>query len=216
MRRDEALIEEIASAANSYFDDARGSHGWDHVERVVKLCEHIGPLEGCDMTILRLAALLHDIGRSESDKASGSVCHAELGAEMARKELENATAEPAIVEAVVHCVATHRFRGGAEPATIEAKVLFDADKLDSVGAVGIGRAFLFAGEVGARLHDPHADHDSTESYGSEDTAHREYTVKLRHIKNRLLTKTGKAMAEARHRYMEEFFARLDAETRGEM
>lgn len=216
MRRDEALIQEIASAANSYFDDARGSHGWDHVERVVRLCERIGPLEGCDMTVLRLAALLHDIGRHESDKASGSVCHARLGAELARKELEKAAAEPELAEAVVHCVATHRFRGGAEPASIEAKVLFDADKLDSVGAVGIGRAFLFAGEVGARLHDPHADHDNTESYGPEDTAHREYTVKLRHIKERMLTRTGKAMAEARSRYMEEFFARLDEETRGDV
>lgn len=210
------MIEEIATAANSHFDDARGSHGWDHVERVVKLCEHIGPLEGCDMTVLRLAALLHDIGRHESDKTNGSVCHAALGAEMARKELGNATAEPAVVEAVVHCVATHRFRGGAEPASIEAKVLFDADKLDSVGAVGIGRAFLFAGEVGARLHDPHADHEITEAYGAEDTAHREYTVKLRHIKDRMLTQTGRAMAEARHRFMEEFFARLDAETRGDV
>ena len=210
------MIEEIATAANSHFDAARGSHGWDHVERVVKLCEHIGPLEGCDMTVLRLAALLHDIGRHESDKANGSVCHAQLGAEMARKELEKATAEPDVVEAVAHCVATHRFRGGAEPASIEAKVLFDADKLDSVGAVGIGRAFLFAGEVGARLHDPHADHGSAESYSAEDTAHREYTVKLRHIKNRMLTQTGRAMAEARHRFMEEFFARLDAETRGDV
>jgi uncharacterized protein len=135
---------------------------------------------------------------------------------MARKELEKATAEPDVVEAVAHCVATHRFRGGAEPASIEAKVLFDADKLDSVGAVGIGRAFLFAGEVGARLHDPHADHGSAESYSAEDTAHREYTVKLRHIKNRMLTQTGRAMAEARHRFMEEFFARLDAETRGDV
>jgi uncharacterized protein len=216
MRRDEALLQEIATAANNYFDEARGSHGWDHVERVVKLCEHIGPLEKCDMTVLRLAALLHDIGRSESDKASGSVCHAELGADMARAELEKEDAEPALVEAVVHCIATHRFRGGAEPASIEAKVLFDADKLDGIGAVGIGRAFLFAGEVGAQLHDPRADHDETEPYGRQDTAHREYMVKLRHVKDRLLTKTGKAMATARHRFMEEFFARLDAETRGDV
>lgn len=212
---DKNLLATFSAIARSHFDDANGSHGWDHVERVYKLCEHIGPLEGCDMTVLLLSALLHDIGRSESDKTSGSVCHAGLGAQMARKELENAGVPPEIVEAVVHCVATHRFRGGAEPATIEARVLFDADKLDGVGAVGIGRAFLFAGEVGARLHDPHADHETTEAYGREDTAHREYMVKLRHIKDRLLTKTGKAMAKARHRFMEEFFERLDAETRGE-
>lgn len=213
---DKNFLETFSSIARRHFDDARGSHGWDHVERVFKLCEHIGPLEGCDMTVLSLAALLHDIGRHESDKASGSVCHAELGAEMARTELENAGVSPEIVSAVVHCVATHRFRGGAEPSTIEARVLFDADKLDGIGAVGIGRAFLFAGEVGARLHDPHADHDATEPYGREDTAHREYMVKLRHIKDRLLTNTGKAMASARHRFMEEFFERLDAETRGEV
>ncbi len=214
--RDKNLLAAFSAIARRHFEEARGSHGWDHVGRVYKLCEHIGPLEGCDMTVLLLAALLHDIGRHESDKADGSVCHAELGAEMARKELENAGVSPEIVSAVAHCVSTHRFRGGAEPETIEARVLFDADKLDGIGAVGIGRAFLFAGEVGARLHDPHADHDATEPYGREDTAHREYMVKLRHIKDRLLTKTGKAMAEERHRFMEEFFERLDAETRGEV
>ncbi|MBI4665877.1 MAG: HD domain-containing protein [Nitrospinae bacterium] len=207
------LVEPLAK---SHFESVRGSHGWDHVQRVLKLCEHIGPLEGCDMTVLRLAALLHDIGRNESDAGGGETCHAQLGAEMARGILKEAGADEALIGAVAHCVETHRFRRGAVPVSMEAKVLFDADKLDGIGAVGIGRAFLFAGEIGAMLHDPDVDIEKTESYTEDDTAYREYLVKLRHVKDRMQTKTGKAMAEERHSFMELFFGRLNAETRGEL
>ncbi len=100
------------------------------------------------------------------------------------------------------------------PKSLEAKILFDADKLDSIGAVGIGRAFLFAGEVGAKLHNGHQDLSKTVSYSREDTAYREFQVKLRKIKDRLLTPSGRKLAEGRHRFMVRFFERLDAEVKG--
>ena len=81
------------------------------------------------------------------------------------------------------------------PETTEAKILFDADKLDSIGAVGIGRAFLFAGEVGARLHNKDRDLSPTKPYTKEDTAYREYMVKLRHSREKMLTKEGRRIAE---------------------
>jgi uncharacterized protein len=94
--------------------------------------------------------------------------------------------------------------------------LFDADKLDSIGAVGIGRAFLFAGEVGARLHNKDSDISKTKPYTREDTAFREYMVKLRWVRDRMFTKEGKRIAAERHKYMVDFFHRLDKETDGEL
>ncbi len=205
----------MTACAKRYFKSARGSHGWDHTLRVLNMCMHIGPVEGCDMGVLSLAALLHDIGREESDKNKGKTCHAKEGAVMARKILADEGAPPETVDPVIHCIETHRFRGDLKPVSIEAKVLYDADKLDSLGAVGVGRAFQFAGEIGATtLHDPDVDPAATKSYGPHDTAYREYLVKLMHIKEKLVTATGKKIAEGRHDFMERFFERLNDEANG--
>jgi uncharacterized protein len=97
---------------------------------------------------------------------------------------------------------------------LEARTLFDADKLDSIGAIGIGRAFLFAGEVGAKLHNPGADLHNTQPYTQEDTGYREFKLKLSKIKGRMLTAEGKRLAEERHAFMERFFERLQQEYEG--
>jgi len=193
-----------------------GAHGWDHAERVWRLCEHIGTREGADLHVLELAAFLHDIGRAQEKASGGRICHARAGAERARKILEEEGVPPETVERVIHCIASHRFRGeNSRPRSLEARVLFDADKLDALGAVGVGRAFLFAGEVGARLHNPEVDLDKTRSYSREDTALREFSVKLCKIRDRMLTETGRRMAEDRHAYMVSFFERLDREVAGD-
>ena len=98
--------------------------------------------------------------------------------------------------------------------TREAKLLFDADKLDSLGAVGVGRAFLFAGEVGARLHTGAAAALRARAYGRGDTAHREWLVKLRHLPGRMLTPAGRRLAAERAAYTAAFFERLAAEAAG--
>ncbi len=207
-------LARIESIARSYFVDSRGSHGWDHVVRVYRLCQKIGPLEKCDMTILLSGALLHDIGRKECDEENGARCHAKVGGVITRSILEREGFDSDSIEAITHCVASHRFRDGVSPETREAMVLYDADKLDSIGAVGIGRAFQFAGEIGARLHDPDVDPEETEAYGYDDTAYREYLVKLKHLHERILTRSGRQIALERHRFMERFFRRLNDETTG--
>ncbi len=213
-RKDAALIAEIRVEARRLFDDSRGSHDWDHTERVYRLCLRIGRREGADLTVLQLAALLHDIGRGEEDRSNGKVSHDLAGAGLARGILEAHGLDRKTVSRVVHCIRSHRFRKGVAPRTLEAKVLFDADKLDSIGAVGIGRAFLFAGEIGARLHDPDIDVRKTRPYTSEDTAYREYLVKLCKVKDRMFTGEGKRLARERHGFMTEFFKRLNRETKG--
>jgi uncharacterized protein len=93
-------------------------------------------------------------------------------------------------------------------------VLFDADKLDAIGAVGVARAFLFAGEVGARLHSDKANIEDAEPYSVDDTGYREFKVKLSKIRDRILTAEGRKLAEDRHVIMVEFFKRFLEEYEG--
>ena len=210
------LIERISDIARSHFESARSSHRWDHTQRVCRMALHLGEQEGADRDIVALAALLHDIGRTEEDRSQGRIRHAERGADMARKILAGEGLEDNKIGKIVHCIATHRFRDNKQPETPEAKVLFDADKLDSIGAVGIARAFLFAGEVGAMLHDKNVDPENSDPYSEEDTAYREYLVKLRYIKDQMLTRSGLELAKERHRFMTDFFERLNREVDGEI
>jgi uncharacterized protein len=208
------VLEAVRKEAKSYFRNARGSHDWDHIQRVYNLCLRIGRKEKADLEILKLAALLHDIGRDAEDRTNGRVCHAEKSAERARRILRKQGIDKERRTEVIRCIETHRFRGRHVPDSLEGKILFDADKLDSIGAVGIGRAFLFAGEVGARLHDPNIRVESTHPYTKEDTAYREFLVKLSKIKDRIFTREGRRIARERHRFMTEYFDRLNEETAG--
>jgi uncharacterized protein len=208
------LVSKVKEEARAFFRSARGSHDWDHTERVYRLCLRIGRKEKADLGVLKLAALLHDIGREEEDRSSGRICHGRSGAALAGKLLERHGLDRAAVRSVVHCIRSHRFRKRAVPRTLEARILFDADKLDSIGAVGIGRAFLFAGEIGARLHDKNINVRRTKAYTREDTAYREFLVKLGRVKDRMTTREGKRIAAERHRFMAAFFERLNKETDG--
>ena len=208
------VLKAVRQKAESFFRNARGSHDWDHTERVYRLCLRIGRKERADLGILKLAALLHDIGREEEDRSNGKTCHAEKGAVLAARILRKHGLEKDRVNRVVRCIETHRYRGRLVPDSLEGKILFDADKLDSIGAVGVGRAFQFAGEVGARLHDPRIEVRKTKPYTKEDTAYREYLVKLRRIKDRMFTAEGRRIARERHEFMAEFFDRLNKETAG--
>jgi uncharacterized protein len=207
-------LEDIIQYAKNAFASARGSHDWDHTERVYRLCMRIGQAEGADLEVLAVAAFLHDVGRPYEDESKGAICHATKGAEIAKALLMASPLPEEKKENIVHCIESHRFRGNHAPETLEAKTLFDADKLDSIGAIGIGRAFLFAGEVGAKLHNPEADLRNTRPYTEEDTAYREFKLKLSKIKERMLTPEGRRIAEERHAFMEGFFKRFQQEYDG--
>ena len=208
------LVRAVRREARRLMAAGRGSHGFDHVERVLALALRLGAESGADGLVLALAALLHDIGRAEEDASGGATCHAAAGAAGAREILLRLGADARLAARVADCVRRHRFRGAARPVSLEAKLLFDADKLDSLGAVGVGRAFLFAGEVGARLHNSAAAARRARDYGPGDTAHREWLVKLRHIPGRLLTPAGRRMAADRAAFAASFFERLDEEAAG--
>jgi uncharacterized protein len=201
--------------ARRYYGDADAVHDFDHVLRVLALAERIAQAEGANVEIVRAAALLHDVGRAQAEVEGRD--HAAIGAEQARAIL--AGQPPAKVEAVARAIAAHRYRAGPQPETLEAQVLFDADKLDAIGAVGVARAFAYGGAHGQRLWAPVESVDVArwQEEGDDPDAHtpiHEFVVKLSHLKERLFTATGRAIAEERHAYMVSFFERMDAEVAG--
>ena len=193
--------------ARRLYQGAEAVHDFDHVLRVLALAERLARAEGADLEIVRAAALLHDAARG------GEIDHAQAGAELARRLL--AGHPPQRVEAVAHAIAAHRFRGGPAPATLEARVLHDADKLDAIGAIGVARAFHYGGHWGQRLWaEVPPDYQETPDTAAEHTPVHEYVFKLARIRERLLTDSARQLAEGRHAFMVAFYERLEREARG--
>ncbi|EKE29926.1 MAG: hypothetical protein ACD_2C00073G0014 [uncultured bacterium (gcode 4)] len=204
-------IEKIKTDAEQFFRVSKWSHDWDHTLRVYNLAVHIWLIEWADMDVVRTAALLHDMARHEQDMSAWKVCHAEKWAILSKEYLLSNGYPAAFVDKVVHAIWTHRSRKWNTPSSLEAKILFDADKLDWIWAVWVGRAFLFAGEHHAKLHNPNPDLSPDAEYTIEDTAYREYVISSSKIKDKLFTHEAKKIAFSRHEYMEEFFKRLNRE-----
>lgn len=209
------LTARLRETAAAFYDCEGGCHGPDHADRVHATALYIGRAMAGRLDILSAAAILHDIGRRDETASKGAVCHAARGAELAGPILAGHGFRERDIEEIRNCITTHRFRNDNPPLSLEARIIFDADKLDSIGAIGIGRAFLFAGEVGARLHNTNlTDIHLTTSYSTEDTAYREFRVKLGRIRERMLTPIGRQLADERHRFMKLFFNRLEIEING--
>jgi uncharacterized protein len=198
----------VGEAGRLYLENDT-AHDFDHVLRVLALAERIGQAEGADLEIVRAAALLHDVGGRHR---SG---HARTGAQRASEILQGHSPEK--VEAVAQAIATHSFREKSIPQTLEAQILYDADKLDAIGAIGVARAYAVSGQMGQRLWARVPADYRWEARGTpEHTAVHEFVFKLSRLKDTLFTPMAKAIAEERHRYMVEFFARLEREVKGEL
>ena len=185
------------------------AHDCEHVYRVLYNALEIAKAEPeVDYDILIAACLLHDIGRKDQ-VANPSLCHAEVGSEKAyRFLLEMGMAED-FAARVRHCIITHRFRKNLQPQTLEAKILFDADKLDVTGAIGIARTLMYRGTLTEPLYRKLPD--GTISDGTEDIGHsffREYKFKLEKMYDRFYTKTGETMARQRQRIAADFYESL--------
>jgi uncharacterized protein len=206
--------------ARRYYGEHDSAHGFDHVLRVWRLAQRIGREEGADMAILQAATLLHDVGRAEQMRTGA--CHAAIGAKRAREILDGH--DPDQVERVARAIAEHRYRGAQGPSSLEARVLYDADKLDAIGAIGVARAYAIAGateqHLWASVPADYANRAPTE--GEDDlvsgvhTPVHEFRFKLIKLKDRMFTKAGRALAEERHRYMVAFFERLEGEVAGDL
>lgn len=180
----------------SCMDDS--AHGEDHIYRVLYNALEIAKTEeNVDYDVLICACLLHDIGRKEQFE-NPALCHAEVGGEKAYRFLLENGFNPVFAEHVKKCIVSHRFRKNNPPESIEAKILFDADKLEAAGAVGIARTLIYKGIVSDPLYSLLPD--ETISNGENDTTpsfFQEYKYKLENIYSNFHTARGEELAKER-------------------
>jgi len=174
--------------------------------------------------------LLHDIGGAkEANDPSGKTDHAIIGAEMAKPILEKFGFPEDKIKHVQECILTHRYRTNNKPETIEAKIVHDADKLETVGAIGIARAFSWIGKHQAKIY---KKVDSIEEYARENltegkingrimdkskhSVHIDYETKDKLLLENLYTETAKKIGQERLSFYKEFLDRLDEEMVGEL
>lgn len=187
---------------------SEAAHDISHVYRVLNLALDIAENEKVDRDILITATLLHDIARNEERK-NPQICHAERGAELAREILNKLDYEEVQIEHIQDCIRTHRFRKNNYPKTIEAKILFDADKLDATGCIGIARTLAYKGIIGEPIYA--MDKQSFEIDYDMPSFMREYNYKLSKIGQQLYTKRGYEIWEIRNKYAKMFYDELVSE-----
>lgn len=200
---------------------ADSAHDREHVYRVLYLALDIAETEpAADLDVLIAACLLHDVGR-QKQLADPLVDHAEAGADMAAAFLSEMGYGPGFCDHTAACIRSHRFRKSHPPESFEAQILFDADKLDVCGAIGVARTLLYGGRSGSPLYV--RGEDGAISDGSEDREDKaagsaasffhEYHYKLEKLYDRFYTERGKALAEARRSAAVRFYESLLSEVR---
>jgi uncharacterized protein len=198
-------------AARAWYPKNDPVHGFDHILRVYRLAKRIAQAEGGDLEIVRAAALLHDAGGQNRGRSG----HHHGAADFARRILSAQGWGEKRIRQVQHCIHAHRFRDASQaPHSLEAKILFDADKLDAIGAIGVARALAYAVRAGQPFYAPPSPRflqSGEVEPGEAHSAYHEYVFKLRKLKDRLYTLTAREMAASRHRLMSQYFERLAQE-----
>jgi len=210
------------------------AHDPHHIYRVLNTAKDIAAHEmangtPCDMAVLIAACLLHDIGRNQQF-ANPSLCHAEVGGKMAFEFIMSQLQCDPAANAVRHtplwqgwneakavhvqdCISSHRYRGDNRPQSIEAQILFEADKIDACGIIGIARTLLYAGKVDHPIYIlDESGHVKTT--GNSDSFVQEYHHKLKNIDKALNTARAKEIAAIRQRASQDFYHALISEISG--
>ena len=200
------MIEKLRNKISKYFKHE--SHGFDHTERVYNTAVKIAKKEKADREIVQAAALLHDIGRSR-EYENKQLCHAEESAKIAPKILRSIKFPKQKIPAVIHCILVHRYSKGLKPETLEAKIIQDADRLDSLGTLAIARTFTRGGEKNRQLYDP------TDKQSQKTSIGHFYQKILKLKPETFKTKYAQQIAKNRYKYTKEFVQRFEKEWRGE-
>ena len=199
------------------------AHDLEHVERVYNIALQLSSDESVDLEVVKAAALLHDIAGAQEIKNT-RVDHSVEGAKMAEPILKQIGFPKEKISHVQACISTHRYKSGHEPKTREAEIVYDADKIDTIGAMGVARSYVWIGRNNARMFNK----EDVKSYARENlgangrildhTKHSpqiEWETKYKHIPERMHSPQARQMAEERLQYMRSFFERLEKERKGE-
>jgi uncharacterized protein len=190
------------------------AHDKEHIYRVLYVALDIASSEdNIDLDVLTAACLLHDIGREEQSR-NPEICHAEAGSKMAYDFLILNGWVPEKAGHVKACILSHRYRNDAEPQSMEAKILFDADKIDASGTLGIARTLIYKGQVSDPLYSVDEMGNVLDGSSNEPPSFfHEYKFKLEKVYDTLYTKRGKEIANKRRDSAAAFYSSLLAETR---
>ena len=198
--------------------NAEGGHDWWHIERVWKLAKHIAQTEEVDLQIVELGALLHDIADSKFNNGDE-----EIGPQKARAFLESQKVDVEIINHVIQIIKNISFKGGKVQSTFTSKeldVVQDADRLDALGAIGIARTFNYGGFKNREIYNPtippNLQMTKEEYKNSTAPSINHFYEKLLLLKDRMNTETGRAMAEQRHKFMQEYLEQFYKEWNGEL
>ena len=204
--------------AREWYINTDAVHDFSHIERVYRMARRLAQAEGADLEIVSAAALLHDADGTTPGSEVRLENHLRSAA-FAGKVLQADGWPEERIAAVQHCVRAHRFRDDREPpATIEAMCLFDADKLDVLGAIGAVRTVVYAALAGTPFYTPPSQQfieTGKEVPGELHSAYHEYLFKLQNVEKRLYTASARQLARERSLYLQEFFTQLIAEYNGE-
>lgn len=199
------------------------AHSVDHVWRVYKLCLALAKEQKIDKQVLQIAALLHDIGgAAEMADPTGKTDHAVVSAQMAEKILQGMNFPEQKISHIKDCIISHRYKTNNKPRTLEAKILFDADKLDGVGAIGVARVFVWMGrnrgniykKVNLRQYIKDNLGGRKDGRIQDKTKHSpqiEYGIKVKYLLTRLYTPTAKKICAKRVKYFKDFLDQLEKE-----
>lgn len=212
---EDEFFEGLREKMLPYFEGG-GSHDFSHTERVYKNSLKISEGEDVDMDVVRASALLHDVARHKQD--CGEVdCHAEAGAKIALEILKEMGFPEEKIGKVVHAIGVHRHSSDAKAETREAEILQDADRLDALGAITVGRMFATGGKIGNPLYDPKIPLGEMGKGGYSKTTINGFYDKLAKIKpNTFKTKKAREIAKERYRYVMDFAERFKKEWEGEL
>lgn len=210
------LISKTILFVKQNLENAEGGHDWFHIQRVYKNALLIAQEEVCDLRIVQLGALLHDIADSKFHGGDETI-----GPKIAREFLESENVNQETISHVINIIENISFKGGnfdKKFSSIELDIVQDADRLDAIGAIGIARTFNYGGFKNRPLHNPAIPPNSkmtkVEYKNNEAPTINHFYEKLLLLKDKMNTETGKQIAHQRHHYMEGFLAQFYAEWEG--
>lgn len=210
------LIQKTKIFVQQQLENAEGGHDWFHILRVYNNALLIAQNESCNLEIVQLGALLHDIADSKFYHGDETI-----GPKKARDFLELEKVDPEVVRQVVLIIENISFKGGNFAKTfnsIELDIVQDADRLDAIGAIGIARTFNYGGFKNRALYNPNIlpnlSMTKEEYKKNEAPTINHFYEKLLLLKDKMNTITGKEIAQKRHEYMESFLAQFYDEWEG--
>jgi uncharacterized protein len=214
----EVLISKTVDFVKEKLNGVESGHDWYHIDRVWKQSKRIGEAYDCDMLVVELGALLHDIADSKFHGGDENV-----GPKVAQEFLESQKADEKTIENVIYIIKNISFKNRNETNTvkpIELQIVQDADRLDAIGAIGIARTFNFGGYKNNLMHDPEVVPNlgltKDEYKKSNGTTINHFYEKLLLLKDMMNTEKGKELAEIRHQYMANFLKQFYAEWNSEV